>query len=301
MYDKKVIILNQLNDCYTLNGKSLCSMFKLICDGRHTQTSIFVNNADSTKLGEWFAVIKCNDKVFVNDLHTFNNCTFKLENDSLGSLSCLLAVRYEDTVTPVASGGQNSLTCLLALEEYLSCYDKTQDHSLPIDLMELNANTTQYEEFVDTTENFYSEEKPLDIEKLREKSEGKYETVKQYSSAFERYYASSTADNYYQVVKKEIAELFVAFPPYYPLIERFPESFFVRIDFPKSERFFALGVLLNDGYPQYICYALPGDRGDFADKDFVYVEGNPVGFWILYQDAATGQITVNKRDEAVAK
>ena len=299
MYDKKVIILNQLNDCYSKKNKTICSMVKLICDQKELCVNVFVNNVDASKLGTWFLVMQNGEDVFVNALTSFQNCTFTvLANRIHPSVSCVLAVKFENVVLPIASNGNSS--CLVNVDEYVLKYFNQKDHSIPIDLV-VSEPSSEYEEFVSTTENFYQNEKAIDIEKLKRESANKYDVVKDYSDAFEKYYASQTSNNYYNVVKNEIANLFVTFPPFYPLIEKFSNSFFVRIDFPKSERYFSMGILLENEEPKYICYALPGDRGDFCDKDFVYIEGKPVGFWILYQDAHTGQITVNKRDSANAK
>ena len=122
-------------------------------------------------------------------------------------------------------------------------------------------------------------------------ADGRYRSVSEYSDAFERFYATGAHCDYYESVRTEIGRVFVQFPPYYPLMRRYRESFFVRIDFPKSDRYFVLGVLQKQGRIRYICYGLPAEREGFSDKDFVYVDSAPTAFWMLFQDADTGQIS----------
>ena len=75
------------------------------------------------------------------------------------------------------------------------------------------------------------------------------------------------------------------------MIRKYKGSFFVRIDFPSSDKYFVLGVLQANGQIRYICYGLPAERDGFEDKDFVFVDNSPVSFWMLFQDADTGQIS----------
>ena len=149
---------------------------------------------------------------------------------------------------------------------------------------------TPYEQFVSSTANFYPDV-TVDVNALKKSADQRYKVVEDYSDAFERFYASGGASNYYQTVKEEIVKVFVQFPPYYPLINRYKGSFFVRIDFPSSEKYFVMGVLQKDNVIKYICYGLPAERDGFSDKDFVFVPGQPTSFYMLFQDANTGQIT----------
>lgn len=211
-------------------------------------------------------------RYFCKNLSTFNNFVFTLPLHSLDEIGCLL-VKREDDCYEVAQGqyGTQNLTNVLR-RNIRSCED----------------NSTPYEKFVASTENFYE---GADVEKLKADADGRYKSVEEYSNAFERYYAAGGQDNYYQSVKREIGKVFLQFPPYYPLIRKYRESFFVRIDFPSSEKYFVLGLLQQEGKIRYICYGLPAEKEGFSDKDFVFVNNAPTNFWMLFQDADSGQIT----------
>lgn len=147
---------------------------------------------------------------------------------------------------------------------------------------------TAYEDFVARTADYYVD---LDVNNLRNTADERYRSVEAYSEAFDRFYAAGSGTDYYQTVKAEVGKIFVEFPPYFPLINKYAESFFVRIDFPSSEKYFVFGIMQRDKKVRYICYGVPAEKPGFADKDFVYVDNVPTPFWMLFQDADNGQIT----------
>ena len=153
---------------------------------------------------------------------------------------------------------------------------------------------TSYEEFVSKTADYYVD---LDVKNLRNVADERYRSVEAYSDAFDRFYAAGSGTDYYLTVKSEIGKIFVEFPPYFPLIKKFAESFFVRIDFPSSEKYFVFGVMQRDNKVRYICYGVPAEKQGFEDKDFVYVDNVPTPFWMLFQDADNGQITTMKNTQ----
>ena len=280
MYCKRILILQQSNARFAERNKELCGLVKLINNSKTvTEVTVFVTNADVQMLGEWWIVLSFGRTPVAHKLDTLNNCAFTVEQMPLDNVSCLL-VKREDRCYEAARAfvGENFCDVLWRKMDELA-------RVAPVD----NNDSTAYEQFVAATENFYD---PLDVSKLKTQADERYKSVAEYSAAFERYYASGGDENYYDSVKDEIAKVFVKFPPYYPLIRKYKESFFVRIDFPSSEKYFVLGVLQREGRVRYICYGLPAEKEDVTDKDFVYVDNAPVAFWMLFQDATTGQISV---------
>ena len=279
MYCKRILILQQSDARFAERHKELCGLVKLINNSRDvTEVTVFVTNADVQMLGEWWVVLGFGRTPIARKLDTLNNCTFTVPQMSLEKVSCLL-VKREDKCYEAARAflGENFCDILHRNMEELA-REKAEE-----------VNSTAYEQFVASTENFYD---GVDVQKLKAQADGRYKSVADYSTAFERYYASGGNYDYYDSVKEEIGKVFVEFPPYYPLIRKYKEAFFVRIDFPSSEKYFVLGVLQREGRVRYICYGLPAEKEELTDKDFVYVDNSPVAFWMLFQDATTGQISV---------
>ena len=281
MYCKRILILQQTNKRFAERGKELCGLVKLINNSKDTtDVTVFVTNADTASLGEWWVALSfSNGSRFARQLSTLNNCAFALPQQEFDNVSALL-IKREDKCYEAARAhlGADDTDSLNRQMEYLL----RDAGSHVVD------DATPYEKFVASTADYYD---GLDVAKLKVSADARYKSVSEYSNAFERYYASGGGTAYYDSVKTEIGKVFTQFPPYYPLIRRYKGSFFVRIDFPSSDKYFVLGVLEKRGEIKYICYGLPADKEGFSDKDFVYVEDSPVSFWMLFQDASTGQIS----------
>ena len=278
MYCKRILILQQSNPRFAERNKELCGLVKVINNGNaETNVTVFVTNADTHMLGEWWVLLGFGRNYFARQLDTLNNCNFSLPQQMLDRVSCLL-VKREDRCYEAARAyiGENVCDILARQMEAL------------LRAATFEPDSSAYEQFVASTENFYS---GLDLQKLKVRSDERYKSVTEYSNAFERFYATGGNADYYDSVKTEISRVFVEFPPYFPLIRKYPESFFVRIDFPSSDKYFVLGVLQSKGQIRYICYGLPAEKQAISDKDFVYVDNSPVSFWMLFQDATTGQIS----------
>lgn len=278
MYCKRILILQQTNARFAERGKELCGLVKFVNNGRDvTDVTVFVTNADVAMLGEWWLLCAFNREPFAVQLTTLNNCVFSIPQRNLDKISCLL-VKKEDR-------------CFEAARAYLEVNACDALYRQMDDLTKPRADEqdpTAYEQFVASTQNFYPQS---DVRELKLQANNRYRSVSEYSDAFERFYASGGHSDYYDSVKREIGKVFVQFPPYYPLIRKYRDSFFVRIDFPKSDEYFVLGVLQKEGVIRYICYGLPAERDGITDKDFVYVDNSPTAFWMLFQDADSGQIS----------
>lgn len=282
MYCKRILILQQTDKRFAERGKELCGMVKLI-NGEKATTSVtvFVTNADVRSFGEWWLLLGFGRERVAMQLNTLTNATFELPRKNIDAVGCVL-VKKESKCYEAARSyiGDSGICDVLSRQK--------ENLILERDVTEEEQAETLYEQFVASTRNFYDGD---GIDKLKTRADSRYKSVADYSAAFERYYAAGSNSDYYQSVKSEIGKVFTQFPPYYPLIKKYSDAFFVRIDFPSSNKYFVLGVIEADGIIRYICYGLPADGEEFSDKDFVYVDNSPVSFWMLFQDAQTGQIS----------
>lgn len=274
MYCKRILILQQTDPRFAERGKELCGMVKFV-NNTQTDVTVFVTNANAQTFGEWWLLLNFDGEVYARNLVTLNNDTFFYPLQKLENVGCLL-VKKEDACHEVACAqfGRKNLTATLRRNAE--------------QLIAENSTATPYEQFVASTQNFYE---GMNVDKLKLQASSHYKSIAEYSSAFERYYAGGADTDYYKSVQKEISKVFIDFPPYYPLIKKYPQSFFVRIDFPSSDKYFVLGVLQQQEKVRYICYGLPVEKEELDDKDFVFVDSDPTSFWMLFQDASTGQIT----------
>ena len=275
MYCKRVLILQQTNATFAQSGKQLCGMVKLTNSANQTSVKVFVTNFVPNPSVEWWILLNFGGKCLSHKVGNLSGESFDFAQLSLDEVACLLVV-VDKSCTEVARAYLGSATLCDTLVHQMQWL--------------VGQNMTPYERFVSSTNNFYPNVS-VDVDALKKSANNRYKVVEDYSSAFEKFYASGGIANYYQTVKEEIVKIFVQFPPYYPLINKYSGSFFVRIDFPSSEKYFVMGVLQQDNVIKYICYGLPAEKQGFCDKDFVFVPNQPTSFYMLFQDANTGQIT----------
>ncbi len=275
MYCKRILILQQTNARFAEHGKQLCGMVKLVNSANQTKVTVFVTNVNHQIDGEWWLLLNFGGRCVSHKLQKLSGDSFSLQHFSLEEVACLL-VKKQQSLCEVARAHLGNDNLCATLVGYM--------HTLS------EQTLTEYEQFVSATNNFYPDVS-VDVGSLKKSAQSRYKVVEEYSDAFEHFYASGGASNYYQTVKGEIVKVFVQFPPYYPLINKYKESFFVRVDFPSSDKYFVMGVLQKQGEIRYICYGLPAEKDGIADKDFIFVQGNPTSFYMLFQDANTGQIT----------
>lgn len=278
---KRILILQQTDKRFAARNKELCGMVKLVNNSQDvTDVTAFVTNADASAFGEWWLLLGFGSERLAMQLSTLNNAAFSIPQKKLDKVGCLL-VKKEDKCYEVARSyvGDNSICDVL--------YRQMENLTRP-GFENEQGDSTAYEQFVASTQNYYD---GAEVDKFKIKADERYKSVHDYSEAFERYYAACGSSKYYESVKNEITKVFMQFPPYYPLIRKYKDSFFVRIDFPSSDKYFVLGVLQSGGSIRYICYGLPAEQEGFSDKDFIFVDNAPVSFWMLFQDADTGQIS----------
>lgn len=98
--------------------------------------------------------------------------------------------------------------------------------------------------------------------------------------------------DFYSRMEGDIKKIFATYPKETALEKAMEGSKFVRISYGEG-KFYVFGVLSVEGKPRYICYGVPAREGAVAPPSlagcasFVPTE-NGAGFWMTYQDAATG-------------
>lgn len=100
---------------------------------------------------------------------------------------------------------------------------------------------------------------------------------------------------FYERMKDEIDGILAKYPAEKSLEEMIDESKWVRITYGEGG-FYVFGVLFADGNPKYICYGVPTKQSETPPESMeglaTFLPASPEdgksGFWVMYQDAATG-------------
>lgn len=99
---------------------------------------------------------------------------------------------------------------------------------------------------------------------------------------------------FYEKVKGEIEGIFSQYPRESSLENLIAESRWAKIAYGDG-KYYVFGVIYSDGVAEYICYGVPSDDPDTPPESMTEscsfipaADGESAGFWVMYQDAATG-------------
>ncbi len=104
-------------------------------------------------------------------------------------------------------------------------------------------------------------------------------------------------DDFYRLIKSQLDDLFESYPSEDNLTKIIPNSKWVRVDYENNGKEYVVGEIYDDDHVRYICYGVPGSYdtqppaniakySQWLPIDLTNPEG--LGYWIMYQDAATG-------------
>lgn len=155
----------------------------------------------------------------------------------------------------------------------------------------------------DSKKNRQQSEQELKHDSLEDKivenksvNESSNEIVEEKKPATERKHPSSAkkeVHEFYCSIKQNLDEMFVCYPREEKLCSLIEDSEWVKVE--RSDGYYAVGLIKNDGAPEYVCYGVPGTR-DLLPPDNLkkYCQWIPLsdsdddGYWMVFQDAKTG-------------
>lgn len=181
---------------------------------------------------------------------------------------------------------------------------KENDNIIPI-MWGANSNHAQLRE--DIIENIESDYKPLEKEIIETKTS--VETLENQLHLFKEddqmdELISKAVDdaidevdnNFYELIKPQLEQLFADYGHEENLENIIPNSKWVKVDFDGDGKEYVVGKIFEDDNLKYICYGVPGEFSTTPPEKLVkYSQWLPldssgeVGYWIMYQDAYTGE------------
>ncbi len=282
MFYKKYLVINSMNSLGSLG------LVYLLCNGATTRVKLAANTMKAPK-GDLWAALLLDKRLFVREL-TAKSAEFELDCPTLNRAECLIAVKSArlEALAYASDGASDSGALFAMLKKEL---EKINDAGLRTPpAAEETKDDEPYESFVERAGNYFEGTSFVVDEIARNKS------IEEYSEAFRRYYEQENGGSYYLSVREQLQKLFDNFPAAPELIDRFENSYWIKIS--RKNKHFALGLLTDDGAPSFICYALPAPEGKSADGDFELTTlKNGEKYYVLYQDTTDGKV---KRGKAVS-
>ena len=317
-YVKKTCILRQLKNGFSADGKSLSGIVKAEQYAANLGIEVSTVNLAPISAGEYYLVIADREKRY--KLLPFDGQNrFSLHTDmqiAEGFYAVLCFVKA--SATPIAYGVCGALPYdIFTLVR--RAFSTAENHNTPIvnaDLPPTNPEIRPiYDDEMVANDNYYEQENtphandpltqsgedaPLESGDPHQGTPPRHDADENANDESVRHAFGTESDGYYQSIKGELSALFARYPEDETLTDAYPASEWVRVKGEAGKAEELVGLIYESGMVKYVCYAVPATDDapqEIRDKAY-FVPVSPltpeIGFYVLYQSAATGESILKK-------
>ncbi len=317
-YIKKFIVLKEIARGFSATGQPANGLIRAEGYEKKTHTGISLINLAGVSEGEYYAAFFFADgnRYFLPLGAVARSREEDFPAQCKNGLACLIAYAKDKPVPVLFGSSRNGF----AAEDLLEYIDEKLTETATAETAAETAEEVAppvYDDLAVATENYYLRE-DADMAELAIKGEedeqnvseqvvgadaggekkdvGKEEEPSLHDDAANFTFGKSCESGYYLKVKEELDRLFTDYPEEDCLKGTLPESRWVKIDYGSG--YYLVGVAEEKGKPKYICYGLPAKYSStppaelaghctFIPLSIFEMKGD--GFWMLFQDAETGE------------
>lgn len=290
-YTKNIAVIRTLKNGFSADGGALSGLVKAERYGNSLKIEVSLINFAPLTEGKFVIAVSDGKHVLVMDGLTYEGVSEVDTGSGFTALICF--VRGE--VLPIASAVCGAFR--VAVEIIRAEIEKQEKINIDKPASASAIGDIKYEDEALAQENYYEyEQTDKDGGAVRkdkkEKADGHSVLEdEEAESAGSQAHGGLARGDFYGRMKKEIENVFSSYPEEAALCNVVENSRWVRIDYGEG-KFYVFGVIDKDDYPAYICYGIPSADSTRPPESmtnlasFLPAEGG--GYWIMYQDAATG-------------
>ena len=316
-YVKKTCILRQLSSGFSVDGKALSGIVKIEQYGKNIGAEISVANLASTTDGGYYCVLADPQRRY-RTLSLEDGTRFSFSSDmELASGFYAVLCFLRQTPIPIALGSCGQLPY-----DVFSLIRRVFAEPTEVEKEEMNADmpptkptiAAVYNDELVADENYYDKENEHEQEPLIQADEDapftggnthqgeaqRNDSAKNAPDESVRHAFTTETDGYYRSIQGELNALFERYPADDTLKDAYPHSEWARIRGEAEAPEELIGLIYEGGFVKYICYALPAkdETPQEVKQNGYYVPVSPltpnVGFYVLYQSAATGESIIKE-------
>ena len=319
-YVKKTCILRQLKSGFSVDGNPLSGIVKAEQYAQNCSVELSTANLAPLSEGEYYLLLsdeKKRYKLFLLDGGT--RYSFRAEIELAAGFYAAICYVHGDAV-PIAYGvcGEMPYDLFSLVRVAFSSETQPTDNqptlaqphadadpapvhakSLPKYDDELVAGDNYFEkenpDYADHTSTQACQNAPAACGNSHQETPPRHDLNENENDESVRNPFTTQSDGFYQSIKGELTALFARYPEDETLTDAYPASEWVRIKGEKGNAEELVGLIYEGGLVKYICYAVPATERtpqEMRDKAY-FVPISPltpeVGFFVLYQSAATGE------------
>lgn len=290
-YTKNIAVIRGLKSGFSADGGALSGLVKAEKYGASLRVEVSLINFAPLTEGRYVAAISDGRHVLVLDGLSFSGYSEVDTGAGFAALICFV----NGSVSPVASAicGDFRSAAIGIRAEIERLESSGAD----------KASAVKYEDEALAKENYYEYEQAVEdggsvCENPQEKADGKGVSENEEAcGAFEEKTKGGLArgECFYLKMRDEIEKVLSSYPKEAALEATVEGSRWVRITYG-GDKFYVFGVIYSGDTARYICYGVPAENADRPPESLEGIssyipaspEGGGGGYWIMYQDAATG-------------
>lgn len=286
-YTKNIAIIRELKSGFSADGGPLSGLVRAERYG--TGLRVEVSRINFAPLSEGRLVCAISDGLHIEvfDGDEFEGTSLVETGAGFAALICFVNGSVNPIASAICGGFQSAAIGIKEEIERQEAVKKKVGETAQAYEDEALAEVNYYE-FDETYKNGGAVR-----ENKKEKKDGRGvpENEKTYDAVGGEQIAGRLArGNFFDLMKDEIEKVLSAYPREESLESTVEDSRWVRIDYG-SGKFYVFGVMFSEGLARYICYGVPAVNKNSPPESMrgrasFIPAGN--GFWVMYQDAATG-------------
>ena len=294
-YTKNIAVIRELKSGFSADGGPLSGLVKAEKYGSSLKVEVSLINFAPLTEGRYVCAVSDGKNTCILDGTYFEGVSEVDTGKGFAALVCFV----NGEVSPVASAvcGEFHSAAIGIREEI----EKQEKVNIAAPVKEQKTEP-EYEDDALAQENYYEYEQAdkdggaLREDKEKEKDRQGISEDAPTFGAFEKGQGGlAHGDAFYIRMKDEIEKVLSSYPEEEALENTVENSKWVRITYGDG-KFYVFGVLYSGGKPQYICYGVPATDSRRPPESLSGMasfipsspEGGDVGYWVMYQDAATG-------------
>ncbi len=285
-YTKNIAVIRGLKSGFSADGGSLSGLVKAEKYGASLKVEVSLINFAPLTEGRYVAAISDGKKVCILDGLSFDGVSEVDTSAGFAALICFV----NGTVSPVASAICGAFqSAAMGIREEIEKLERVKNDGYNDEAL-AQENYYEYEQ-TDKDRGAVREntEKEKDGESVRKNEKDNVVREKEPTAG------GLAGGDFFGRMKDEIEKVLSSYPSERALEETVEDSRWVRINYG-GDKFYVFGVIYGGGKPRYICYGVPSTDSRRPPESLSnlasYIPSSPEnadgGYWVMYQDAATG-------------
>lgn len=285
-YTKNIAVIRGLKSGFSADGGSLSGLVKAEKYGASLKVEVSLINFAPLTEGRYVAAISDGKKVCILDGLSFDGVSEVDTSAGFAALICFV----NGTVSPVASAICGAFqSAAMGIREEIEKLERVKNDGYNDEAL-AQENYYEYEQ-TDKDRGAVREntEKEKDGESVRKNEKDNVVREKEPTAG------GLASGDFFGRMKDEIEKVLSSYPSERALEETVEDSRWVRINYG-GDKFYVFGVIYGGGKPRYICYGVPSTDSRRPPESLSnlasYIPSSPEnadgGYWVMYQDAATG-------------